>query len=166
MTKLHSSALSMSSVRLAAAFVLAPLTASFLMAILEPAYAGLHDWAPRILHTTLANAVIGGYPAAFILGLPAYMFLRKSLRPTMINCMLAGGVVAAAPWFFAFLFLPGPDEAFSAGHVTYHLGHATPWGWAAAAIIVVKTAFFGSLGGAVFWAVAAAEFQTVPSQTL
>lgn len=142
--------------RVVAAFVLTPLIAAFALACFQPLYAGLPSLSDRIVRTTFAYVVFGGYPAAFLLGVPAFLVLRKRLRPSASNCAATGAVVASLPWFLLGL-TSNPNYAYSNGHITHQNGSKTWWGWVDLFSFVGEIAAIGALAGAVFWALAVAR---------
>jgi hypothetical protein len=141
--------------RIVAAFLLAPLIAAFALACFQPLYAGLPSLSDRILRTTLLYVLFGGYPAALVLGVPAFLILRKKLRPSALNCAVTGAVVASFPWLLLGL-ISNPDYAYSNGHITHQNGAKTWWGWVDLFTSVSDIAALGGLAGVVFWAIAAA----------
>ena len=141
--------------RVVAAFVLTPLVAAFAFACFQPLYAGLPSLSDRILRTTVVYVLFGGYPAAFVLGVPAFLILRKKLRPSALNCAATGAVVASFPWLLVGL-ISNPVSAYSNGHVTHQNGAKTWWGWVDLFTFVGEIAAPGALAGVVFWAIAAA----------
>jgi hypothetical protein len=142
--------------RIAAAFIVAPLIAAATMACFEPLYDGLPSEAERIFKTWMIFCLFGAYPATILAGVPTFLFLRSRVRPTALNCTLAGGFVAAAP-SLVLSILSGPDAAIDDGHVTVRHGHLTLWGWLLEAQVIGEIAAFGLLGGLVFWFIAAAR---------
>jgi hypothetical protein len=149
--------------RLALAFIVAPGAAALVMAILQPLYAGLPDFWDRVFRTALINAVVGGYPAALILGVPAYLLLRKRLRPTILNCAAVGAVIAALPWLLLGLFF-SPEYAYSNGHVTHQNSHITLWGLFDLSVLTGWIGLLGAGAGVLLWliTVAGAHGQTDP----
>ena len=136
--------------RLAIAFVIVPAVAALAMAIQQPLYAGLPDFWDRVFRTAVVNAVVGAYPAALVLGVPAYLVFRKRLRPTVLNCSVVGAAVAALPWLLLGL-ISSPDYAYSNGHVTHQNGHLTLWGLVDLAIFTGWIGLFGAGAGVLFW---------------
>lgn len=136
--------------RLALAFIVVPGAAALAMAIQSPLYAGLPDFWDRVFRTALMNAVFGAYPAALVLGVPAYFLFRKRLRPTVINCAAVGAVTAALPWLLLGL-LSSPDYAYSNGHVTHQNGHMTLLGLIDLFVFTGWIGLFGAGAGVLFW---------------
>src|SRR5690242_2779626 len=114
--------------RIVTAFLIAPGAAAFLMAILMPAYDGINAPFERIWRSAVAFALFGAYPTTLLVGLPAFFLLRKRLAPKLINCSLAGAVVAALPWLILSL-LGRPDTASIDGKATIAEGSYTAYGW-------------------------------------
>jgi hypothetical protein len=109
----------------------------------------------RILRSFIVYCLIGAYPTTLIFGVPIYFLLRKRVRPSAVNCMLAGGVAAALPWVVLFILpLPAQSGAIDGGHVTILDGHRTIAGWLYAGQAVAAIGGLGLLAGFVFWVVA------------
>ncbi len=141
--------------RIVAAFVLVPGLAALIATLSVPLYAGLPSLADRIWRSTVVYGLFGAYPAAIVLGIPAYFLLRRNFDPTLASCALTGAVVAAAPW--AFLSMAStPDEASIGGRATVINGSKTAFGWLTEAQFIGRIALLGALAGALFWAIAAA----------
>lgn len=136
--------------RLALAFMIVPGAAAFAMAVQQPLYAGLPDFWDRVVRTALINAVVGAYPAALVLGVPAYLLLRRRLRPTVLNCAAVGAVIAAIPWLLLGLLL-SPDYAYSSGHVTHQNGQITLWGLFDLSVFTGWIGLLGAGAGVLFW---------------
>lgn len=141
--------------RIVAAFLIVPGAAALLMAILMPAYDGLADPVERIGRTALGTAVVGAYPTALLLGVPAFFMLRRRFDPTLLNCSLTGAVVAGLPWFILSTLFQ-PDSASIGGRATVIDGSLTAYGWLTNLKFVGLIAAFGAVGGALFWLIAAA----------
>lgn len=142
--------------RVGLAFLLAPAAAALVCACLFPLYPGSPDLAGRIWLTSIAYLLFGGYPAAIVLGLPAFFVLRDRIRFTLLNCAIVGTVVGGAPWIFLSL-LSSVNYRFGNGHVTDQSGMTTLWGWLDLGVFVLQFAGLGGFGGLVFWAVAALD---------
>ena len=138
-----------------AAFIITPLLAAFALACVHPEYAGLPSLADRIFRTTIIYALFGGYPAALVFGLPAFLFLRDRVRASAFNCAATGAVVASLPWLLLGL-ISNPNYAYSNGHVTHQNGAKTWWGWVELFVFVGEIAALGAVAGVVFWIIAAA----------
>lgn len=144
--------------RVVAAFLLAPALASVVVASVAPLYAGLPSLNERIISTAFIYAVIGAYPPTLVLGVPAYLILRKRVAPTIWACAFVGAVVAAAPWVVV-ASLANPDFASVDGRATVVHGVKTLWGWLGVAKTAGMLGLCGAAGGALFWLVAAAGVQ-------
>jgi hypothetical protein len=146
--------------RVVAAFLIAPLAAAAAMACLEPGY-GLTNAVERIYRTAIFYS--GAYPSTIILGLPTFLFLRRKVAASPLNCVLAGAFVADAPWtalLIALSFLNGQGYSASfGGHDTIVDGHTTVWGWIELGKFSLELAAFGAFGGLIFWLIAAARPQ-------
>lgn len=136
--------------RLALAFIVVPGAAALLMAILQPLYAGLSSYWDRVFGTALVYAVVGAYPAAIVLGVPAYLLVRNRLRPTIINCAMVGAIVASLPWLVLAL-ISSPDYASYGDSVTYENGRITVAGLFHLFIEMGQICIFGAGAGVLFW---------------
>jgi hypothetical protein len=148
--------------RVIAAFAGAPLAAAFLLACIQPAYDGLPSLADRVFRTFIIYLFIGACPPTVLVGLPTYLILRKRLRPTPLNCALAGAGVASLPWLLLVVALPGADYAFDGGHITVEHGQKTLWGWLDLGTASGALALLGAFAGLVFWVIAAAGRRDSP----
>lgn len=136
--------------RLALAFLVVPAVAAAAMAMLQPFYAGLPSYWDRVFRTTVIIAIIGAYPAALVLGIPAYLLFSKRLRSTAFNCAWVGAAIAALPWLFLGL-ISSPDRAYSNGHITHQNGHITLWGLFDLVLLTGWLGLFGAGAGLLFW---------------
>lgn len=135
--------------RLLAGFLLAPMPPVLLGSAVFPAYDGLkHLWL-RILMTFPWALIFCGYVPALFVGLPTYAFLRRRLRLTMLNCILAGAFVAALPFGLIAAF-PIAESASTNGEPTIVYGRLTWFGITENLKMVGMLAAFGALGGGVF----------------
>ena len=148
----------MSRARVVLAFILTPLLISFAVAVAMPFYEGLPNYWDRVLRSWPLYVIVGAIPATVILGIPAFLLLKKLVRPTILWCALAGGVVAALPWFLFMSLGGGADQASINGHVTQVHGHYTAWGWLYFAQFLGLVFVAGAVGGILFWAIAAATW--------
>lgn len=126
------------------------------MAIAMPGYDGLSNWSERVWRTAGLYGVVGAYPTAVVLGLPAYLTLRRHFAAQPFACALAGFVVAALPWTLLVLAGSGASQASIDGRATVIDGHTTAYGWLQNIEMLLTIGTFGAIGGLVFWAVAAA----------
>jgi len=93
----------------------------------------------------------GPYPAIVLLGVPAYLLLRRRLSPRLITVALAGGVIAAAPWAVLLLLLPHPTDAWVGRCHTVINGHTTWCGYLEGMKFIALVFGLGVIGGIVFW---------------
>jgi hypothetical protein len=148
--------------RVALAFIAAPGVAALFMAMAFPAYEGLPTFLERVWRTAQVYGVMGAYPAAIVLGLPAYFIVRRHVSAKPIGCMAVGFVVAALPWALLVVIGAGGSASID-GQRTVIDGHTTAYGWLKNAEFILTIGLFGAVGGLVFWAVAAAGYKSRPS---
>ena len=143
--------------RIALAFFIAPLVPAAVASI-----ATIFDGLPNGSYpkTVALFALFGAYPAPIIFGVPAFLFLRRRLKPRFVYVVLAGGFVAAAPWLLLVLLGPNPDTASIGTHLTVQAGHKTLWGWIEDLRMVGGVFLLGLIGGVAFWLVAVCRFHT------
>ena len=119
------------------------LAIGFLLAPLVPAVVwGLFVSGQRFPQTDIdfigIAAVYFGYPATLVLGVPAYLLLRRRVRPTLPTVVLVGGLVAATPWLVLMLLNENAAQATWRGFLEH-----------------LKFLFFvfglGAVGGLTFW---------------
>ena len=142
--------------RVLLAFTIVPGAAAFLLASIEPAYAGLEESFERVWRTAVIFAIFGAYPTAFFLGVPAYFVLRARIAGTWFNCATAGAAVAGLPWLLLVLIGPSADQASIGGRATIIDGRKTVYGWLMDLQFIGTIAFFGMAAGLLFWLIAAA----------
>jgi hypothetical protein len=135
-------------------FAVAPAAAALLFASLYPAYDGLPSYPDRVWRSFLTYLMVGGYPAALLLGVPAFLAFRSRVNPTLLNCGIVGAAVAALPWLLLGIF-SSPNYASVGGHVTYNNGVITEYGLLNLATLVGEVAGLGFFAGLVFWAAVA-----------
>jgi hypothetical protein len=140
--------------RIVLAFLLAPLAPAFLFA-LQTLFDGLPNGS--YLKTAMTFAMVGGYPAVILFGLPLFFVLRNRVRPRLWVITLAGGAVAAMPWLLLVLLAPRPDQAQIGSHITVLDGRPTLWGWIESVAMVGQVFGLGAIGGVAFWLVAVAS---------
>ena len=141
-------------------FVIAPAIIAAGLGWFQPMYSPDVPLVQRVWSSTVLYLVFGGYPAAFFVGLPAYFILRYHLKANILNCVIAGAGVSALPWAVLSLLLPGPDSAYSNGHVTHVNGARTFDGWMDLIAMLSSMAVLGALAGLLFWVVAAAGYKS------
>lgn len=144
--------------RVLLAFILTPLIISLAVAVAMPLYAGNPNYLERVLRTSFVYFLYGALPPTIVFGAPAFLLLRKLVRPTLLNCAAVGAVIAALPWFLLGL-LSGADQASTGGRATIINGRYTAYGWLDFGEFLLMTAAAGAVGGAIFWAIAAARLQ-------
>lgn len=119
--------------RVIAAFALAPTIAGVAFAVfilvVRPALGGPSPTLQDVGMVVVLTA-IGGYPPAFILGIPAYFILRAFVRLTPLHYVGVGMIIAALPWIAL-----------------------SPWARINSENVIAVAAISGGLGGAVFWLV-------------
>ena len=145
--------------RIALAFLVAPGAAAVFMSLVAPAYDGLPTAIERLTATAKIYALMGAYPTAIFLGVPAYFMLRRHFSPRPMTCALVGGVVAAMPWLFLIIVSSGASSASIDGRATIIDGRYTAYGWLMNLSFVGQIALVGWTAGLLFWAVAAAGFK-------
>ena len=145
--------------RIVLAFFITPGAAACLMALVAPAYDGLPTAFERFTATAKIYAVVGAYPIAVFLGIPAYFMLRPHFGPRPLPCAVAGAVVACILWIFLMLFSAGAVSSASIdGQATIIDGSYTAFGWLENLKFIGQIALVGCVAGLVFWCVAAAGF--------
>ena len=130
-------------------FTVAPGVAVIAFACASPLYMGLSSLGERILLTAETTAFVV-YPITLVFGVPTYLYLRRRLRPSVLNCALAGAGVSAFPWLLLSL-LAIPDEASVAGVVTAHNHMLTLAGWLEEAQMIGLLAGLGAGARLTFW---------------
>ena len=146
--------------RFVAAFTLAPLVPAALFAT-TTLWDGLEN--ATYLHLLLLTALLGAYPPALVLGLPALLILRGRVKPSLAAIALTGGVVASLPWLGLGL-LGNPDQASIGAHVTVRDGRTTFWGYVELAKLLAMTFALGAVGGAVFRVLAVGRMRPMRRQ--
>lgn len=143
--------------RLILAFAVVPGLAAIGLAAAQPFYDGLDSYLERVWRTAFIFAIFA-YPLGFAIGLPTYAFLRHRVRPTWLNCSVAGAFVAAAPWTILIMFLgSSADQASIGGRPTVVNGTRTFYGFLVDLQFVGIIALCGALSGLLFWIIAAAR---------
>jgi len=136
------------------AFAIAPAIAALAFSCASPLYAGLTDVVERIWRTFQVVVVVGGYFPTLIFGVPIFVFLRRRLNPTLLNCTLIGAGIAGLPWLLLAL-LPFADSASIDGRATIVDHHLTWFGLWMGTKVAALIGLFGALAGAAFWLIAA-----------
>lgn len=115
-------------------FLAAPLAGAGALGILSA-------WLPGDNSSAAAAMAIGGaivgYLIAFALGIPAYLVLRKRVKPRLVYPTLGGAIIASAP--------------FVVGELAFGVNRASLVGL----FEIVRLAFpAGAVGGLAFWLIA------------
>ncbi len=124
------------------------------MAALEPGYEGLQSYWERIWRTAVLFGIFGAYPTTLVFAGPAFLLLQGRLAANWINCVVAGAVIAAGPWFLLSLLGPAADEASIGERATVINGTRTAYGWLVEFQYIGEIAVFGAIGGLLFWLIA------------
>lgn len=133
-------------------FVLAPLVPIAGLLLLSGLWTAPDQWRGTLGLFPWVLA-IGGYGPAILVGLPTFFILIETAKPTVVNSMLAGTVVATVPWFVVFAVLR-PNSSFSNGHVTTENGIITLDGLIDLLWVMIPFGVSGAIGGLVFWVAA------------
>ncbi len=133
--------------RLAAGFLLAPLVPAALWSLLSSGQQPI-SW---VLNFALAVALIGGFPAALVLGVPVYLLLRRRLRPKVPVVVLVGGLIAATPWLAMMAVMKNPTSAAIGTCQTVLDGQTTWCGYLVGLKFLSLIFGFGAVGGLTFW---------------
>lgn len=134
--------------RLVLAFILAPLAPAALIAT-ATLFDGLDNGG--FLRTAVLIALFGGYPATLLFGLPAFLILKRWVRPRLIWIVLVGGLVATAPVACSLASVRLPERATVDGVDTVQDGRLTAAGRSQNARLLEATFVLGALGGLTFW---------------
>ena len=129
--------------RVVLGFLLAPLVGAITFAGGATLYD--HSYADHVQRTNIFTAIaplmIGGYPVALALGLPAYFLLRNRVKARLITATLVGGLIAGLPWLILCTLLI--------------INSSGPPGWAELMYETTIPAFgCGCVSGSVFWLIA------------
>lgn len=141
--------------RVIVAFIFTPIVISLAVAFAMPLYEGLPDYYDRVLRTWPFYVFFGAVPPTLIFGIPAFLMLRKLVRLSLLSCATVGAVIAALPWFVIGLFPTG--SAWTGGRATIINGQYTTYGWLELGESLLMISAAGAVGGAIFWAIAAAK---------
>ena len=140
--------------RVALGFLVAPLAGG--AAISAMALADASPLSDAFSFAALA-VLYGGYPPALVLGIPAYLALRRRVRPRPATLALAGGTIAILPWLWA-MYWPGLRAGVSSqvGNCVSEINGATTWcGHLENAKYLALIFAAGAVGGLAFWLCAA-----------
>ena len=124
--------------RLVWAFAAAPAAGALVIALGMAAVTG--SLAGGLFIGGFGVALVG-YPATLIVGLPAYLALRRRMRLTLVRCAVAGAAIAGVPLMIVMSVMMLAD-----GASMRDLGNL---------LLPIGAAVAGAVGGLVFWAVAA-----------
>jgi len=149
--------------RLVLAFILAPLAPALLIS-LPTLFDGLDNGG--LLKTVAMFALFGGYPATLIFGVPAFLILKRWVRPRLVWIMLTGGLVAAAPVALSLLLTRPPEFASIDGQVIAQAGRLTKAGWIQHLYMLGAIFTLGVIGGLAFWIVGVRRFGRESTATL
>ncbi len=126
--------------RVALGFLLAPLIAAFAFSLIED----------HSLAVVVPAALYGGYPAAIVLGIPAYVLLRGAMQPRFWVLMIMGGVIAVLPWIA--LALSNTAGSSQVGNCQSTIDGRMTWcGFVGNLWLWGQIFCFGAFGGLVFW---------------
>jgi hypothetical protein len=133
--------------RLAAGFLLAPLVPAALWSLLSLGQQPISG----ILNFAITVALIGGFPAALVLGVPVYLLLRRRLRPKLPVVVFFGGLIAAMPWLAIMGVMKNPTSAAIGTCQTVLDGQTTWCGYLVGLKFLSLIFGFGAVGGLTFW---------------
>lgn len=90
---------------------------------------------------------------AFILGVPAFLLLRRRIRGRLVEAVLVGATIGALPLalFDSFSGTHTGYSAWTGGTQTVKDGVRTAAGWIGHLKLLLSLAGLGALGGAAFW---------------
>ena len=139
--------------RVLAGFLIAPLPPALLFSVGFPLLAAVTE---RNLLFVFQSVILlpwvlvaGGYLPELFVGLPLYALARRWVRPTLINCVVAGAFVAALPWALMAALSSSADQSMIID--TRRAG----FGVFGVLKMVGGIGALGALGGGVFWSVVA-----------
>ncbi len=151
--------------RIILAFLIAPGAAALAFACLGAVVTSPPEGAPDTIGwigiMTYLYALFGAYLPTLVLGVPAFLVLRRWLRPTLLNCALVGAAVAAGPWLLMLPLASLPGYGQIGGQVPAINGRLTLWGWFLQVRWIALVGGMGALGGAMFWVISAARLPTM-----
>ena len=138
--------------RLALGFVLAPLVPAFVWAF-SPFILGTEQAGIASSINFFVTVCIFAYGAAALIGIPAYLLLRRLLRPRLATLMAAGGLVAIVPWLIiAPPFAKGPARYAAVGDCVTVIDGVRTWCGLFLDLRLLAFVFaLGALGGLMFW---------------
>lgn len=136
--------------RLILGLAIGPAVAALVFATVSALFGGLPSLLVRIWQT-FVTTLWGVHPVTLVFVLPLYLLLQDLLRPSLLNCALAGAAVSAFPWLVLGL-LGKPEEPSIGSIVTVHNHMRTLAGWGERLHIVGGMAILGVIAGTLFWA--------------
>jgi hypothetical protein len=126
--------------RVALGFLLAPLVAALAFSLIEDGS----------LNLVVLAVLFGGYPAAIVLGVPAYLLLHNYMQPRFWVLMLAGGIIAVLPWMG--LELLNSEASSQLGDCQRRINGRMTWcGFLINLRFWGYIFLYGAFGGLVFW---------------
>lgn len=142
-----------SSRRVVSAFILAPLATAFSIACVFP----IIDWFGHRsdpIQATFTFAIFT-YPIATLLGIPAFIIVRKILKISCFNYSAVGAIIASfSVLSLGLLLRPGTSSIYEYCTATFYNGEMTRFGWLYLILNSAEAAIFGAFGGVVFWVIA------------
>jgi hypothetical protein len=146
--------------RVVIGFVLAPISAAIALSAFEAVYFQIPGG--QRFREAIALYAFGAFPTAIILGIPAFLILKKLVRATLLACAATGAVIGALPWFLFGLIPQRGYNAWTDGKPTVIDGEMTPYGWLQFVEFLLLIAAAGAVGGALFWIIAAGRSERGP----
>lgn len=98
---------------------------------------------------------------AILLGLPAYLMLRRRWRLSLVSALF-GGFAVALPVVLLAPLAGEPDFASAGGIDTVVDGTRTTYGWLRLIFAATIAGVLGAAGGLAFWAVVRTDEQAMP----
>jgi hypothetical protein len=133
-------------VRLIFGFLIAPLTMGIILAVSEIITDGYLAW------WYFQWSVVIGYPAAFIFGIPLYVFFLEAKGLKSFFVYVACGIcIGSGAYFLPFITI-AINETISGS--TSGLGSALGYSLVAGAPYAIIGMIFGAISASVFWVIA------------
>ncbi len=130
-------------------FIIAPTVAALIMAAWLPGYNGLPA-IQAFWNSAWLYAVIGAYPPTLLLGVPAYLALRRHVAATLRNCALVGAALPLLSWGLLSVLPPSAGWENVGGKAVVIDGHRTFYGWLLVGRDLAELAAIGAVAGLVF----------------
>ncbi len=132
-------------------FILAPFVSALLLAFLWPLCG-----RAQLIQTTILYCIFGAYPLAIVFGIPTYNYCRfYNVRPTWLNCAMAGACIAGCPCFLVLLLMAmssgRQDMIREDGHNLLVNGHTTLFWYLYGLVSLSQILAVAFIGGLVFW---------------